>query len=426
MPVVVQDNNSRFWIVDLDSGDRFALGGAGSGSLRAAMALYGEPLTRVTQLPASWRSRQQTFLNAEGLGQSTSIFLDQRIGFRDRGSAVDFFGGANGMERVVAGLTVDPFSGVTNPNPQQITSGSGVVFTPPTVEDTSTPPPPTTPNPQDIGPTEPDTPQTVDPVEAILLNSPWIPRELAEMYVDEWTATNDATLAWEKVRNSSLYEQFFPGNKREDGTFRYNEQQYTIVKDAFRQTLADQGLNPAVFESRFGALIGGDVSVAEFQQRVQGTFRSIIDTIPAAAQWYADNYGVDMTPEAILASILDPDVGQAVIERRLSATEIGAQASNFGFNVSASRADELRRRGLTGQAASQLYGTAATALPSLDRASNRFGSGEVDVADLEDVATGDTAEAQRLTRVGAQESSLFASQQSRTDREGSAVGLRER
>lgn len=136
---VVRDNRGAHFVVDFRLGTRHPLLGPGSGQFAAATALYGEPVTRRSQLPAAWQAAQdRAFPNRD------SILLDGRVGYQEGLEAVEFFGGPNAMEQVVAGQSPDPFTGEIVSNPQPIVSGSGEQFDP-----GSTPRPPEQPDPKD-------------------------------------------------------------------------------------------------------------------------------------------------------------------------------------------------------------------------------------------------------------------------------------
>lgn len=133
---VVRDNRGSHFLVDFRMGTRHPLLGPGSGQFAAATALYGDPVTRRSQLPAAWQAAQdRAFPNRD------DILLDGRVGYQEGLEAVEFFGGPNAMEEVVAGQSPDPFTGEIVSNPQQITSGSGTQFDPVPSQDPISPEP---------------------------------------------------------------------------------------------------------------------------------------------------------------------------------------------------------------------------------------------------------------------------------------------
>jgi hypothetical protein len=101
-PDLVVDNLGKFFIINPATQTRYEVGGVGSGSYNAAVALFGGPRNVNTAL----------------------------TGWNRGGSAVDFYGGPNMMEKVVAGLIPDPFTGNIVGTPQPITTGSGEQITP--------------------------------------------------------------------------------------------------------------------------------------------------------------------------------------------------------------------------------------------------------------------------------------------------------
>lgn len=64
---------------------------------------------------------------------------------------------------------------------------------------------------------------------------------------------------------------------------------------------------------------------------------------------------MDLTPEAIFMGALDPSVGEDIIEGRITAAQIGGEASRAGFTITRTEAENLRKAGLNQAQARQLY-----------------------------------------------------------------------
>ena len=88
----------------------------------------------------------------------------------------------------------------------------------------------------------------------------WLPPEARQIYIDAMLELDDADAAWAVVRADTRYEEWFPGNLTEDGRPRYSEATYATVVAAYDDTFRAVGLNPALFQSRYGELISGEVS----------------------------------------------------------------------------------------------------------------------------------------------------------------------
>jgi hypothetical protein len=201
---------------------------------------------------------------------------------------------------------------------------------------------------------------------------PWLPESLVMTYANSFSKDQNADIALSEVRASEDYEQFFPKNKRTDGTVRLSESDYAAVKESYGLTIADYGINPDYFENTFATLIEKGISPNTFRQRVATASDGITQNIPAVKEYYAANFAMDLSDESILASVIDPDVGQAIIEGRITAAQIGAEAGVRGFELNASEVQALERAGLTQGQARELFAVAEAEVPRLANLTRRF------------------------------------------------------
>lgn len=258
-------------------------------------------------------------------------------------------------------------------------------------------------------------------------------RSLLDTYVDAFTKTGSDVEALEQVRGSGEYEQVFAGNKREDGSLRMEEQEYFAYKRGWQRALLQHGLDPQLFEGkgRFVQSVESEQSIRELEGRLQATQEGILGNIEQVKRFYAENYGLDMTDEAILGAAIDPEVGTDLLQRRITAGQVGGEARLQGFARSVERAEELARAGLDQQQARQLFTEAASRVPTLDTLARRHNdpTGEFGVAGFEDAAfLGDAETRRRMERRLRDEESSFTTRQGvRRDREtGGLTGLRQR
>ena len=102
---------------------------------------------------------------------------------------------------------------------------------------------------------------------------PYLPDSIINKYVDYLSESDRNTdVALGKLRQDPIYDDFFPGNKRADRTVRYNEAEYLAVKESYKLSLEDYGLNAELFDDTFSNLIAGDVSPSEFKTRIDVVF----------------------------------------------------------------------------------------------------------------------------------------------------------
>jgi hypothetical protein len=92
----------------------------------------------------------------------------------------------------------------------------------------------------------------------------------------------------------------------------------------------------------------------------------VIDAAPQVAERMNAFYGTGMTTSAIVASFLDPDIGTAILEKRIAVAEVAAEASKRNFTVVKDFAEMLYEAGTDTQSeAAQFFGFAENTLPTL-------------------------------------------------------------
>ena len=150
------------------------------------------------------------------------------------------------------------------------------------------------------------------------------------------------------------------------------------VKESYKLSLEDFGLNSEFFDDTFGNLIAGDVSPSEFRARVGVTFEGIQNNIPQVKEFYSANYGIDLTDEAIFASALKPELGEQILNKQVAVSQIGGEArrAGFGAEISLSKARELQAAGVTQAQARQLFQQAQVQLPELQELQAQRGVSE--------------------------------------------------
>lgn len=243
----------------------------------------------------------------------------------------------------------------------------------------------------------------------------------------------NASLAWQRVRQNESYDKTFAGNRRTDGSLRMTEMEYLATKDAYAQTLRDYGLSANVFNDKFVSLIEGDVSPQEFGQRLdavwQGVTNNTAETQAKFQQWYGASYNAALSqqqPSVALAMALDPDIGNQVLAKRITFAQISGEADRARFSLGLARTEQLAGRGLTQESARQLYGQAASQLPTLDALAQRYNDRDstFDLDEFEDAFLGDADQQQRAQGLVQKEQAAFTGQRRvRQDQSGGLSGL---
>lgn len=375
---VVRANDGSTWLLDRSTMTRHRI--PGEGTLAGAVTLYGEVIERSPQgrdvILAGWR---------EGVDANT------------------LFGGPGGVEQIIAGAKPDPFTGEF--------FGDEIV---------------------------PTDPEEFDFDSAARLMFPWMPEELLGVYSEAWAETGDPVMALAEMRAHGSYDSYFAGNRRPDGSFRHSEQEWFAVRSGYDWWLHQFGVNPEVIpEELKTGLMEGETSPDEFGARLNRVHGDLlhwggagVNGYSAAAQWYAENYGLELTEPAILLSALDAQLGRDVLDRRIDAAKIGGSAEAFGFARSA--ADVQRLQGLMDpNQAYELYAQAGRGLPTLQALARRHGAPgqrQLGIGEFEEAAVlQDPSRIRQFERNLASEQSMFAGQSRFREREeGGLGGLRPR
>lgn len=270
-------------------------------------------------------------------------------------------------------------------------------------------------------------------VAEIIQRFPWIPPELIGSFIVGYTEYGNDTQAWEYVRaNDPNYDTFFAGNRRDNGTFRYDEAQYMQFMDNFRGTINDMSINPDLFVDLYANLIRDEVSPQEFFTRVNALAERVNNQLPEIQAWYAAAYGLDLTPEAILASAFDEDIGQAILNQQITMAEIGGEAASRDFDIDIDTAQALFEADISRDQAAAIFGSAANALPALNVLASRHMDPDdtFDIHEFLDASVfDDPFQRSRMRRLVAQERAGFAQTgalQMLRDKFGGQTGLSRR
>jgi len=263
----------------------------------------------------------------------------------------------------------------------------------------------------------------------------WLPSEALDAYLDEYIESGNSDAAWAVIRQDPRYGQWFPGNMTEDGRPRYSEEDYATVVASYDDVFRAVGLNPELFKGRYGELIEGEVAPDELEKnRIMPMYDRIVEGSSAIKQWYSENYGLELTTEALLASSLDPDVGHKILTKQIGLAEIGGEARESGFGIAEGFAEKLYEAGMNRESADQMFQNAETFVPVLNVLAQRSGDPDDDF-DLQEFVSadlfGDPAQRRRMNRLVAQERSTFTGGQlgsgaAQSRATGGVTGLTER
>jgi hypothetical protein len=161
------------------------------------------------------------------------------------------------------------------------------------------------------------------------------------------------------IREQPAYQKRFAGNaaRLKKGLSELDPASYIGLENQFRQTLQSNGL-PANFYDQtddFQALIEGDVSPSELNERVQQGYRAVADADPAVKEQMKNLYGIG--EGELAAYFLDPKRTAPLLTRQAQAASIAARGlEQGGIQLSGAFAEDLARRGITEQQARAGFG----------------------------------------------------------------------
>jgi hypothetical protein len=174
-----------------------------------------------------------------------------------------------------------------------------------------------------------------------------------------------------RLRDTDAYRKRFAANQAriQKGLRALSEAEYINLEDQYQDVMRRYGL-PETYYSRgdmgrqegFEKFISGDVSPVELEDRIQTAQRRVINAAPEVTASLRSFYP-EIGQGDLLAYFLDPDKAIENIKRKVTAAEIGGAATMSGLTAGATRAEELARYGVTGEAARQGFQTIADILP---------------------------------------------------------------
>lgn len=159
------------------------------------------------------------------------------------------------------------------------------------------------------------------------------------------------------IRKTPEYAARFPAMAELSKQGRaISEQTYIDYERQAAQVMQRYGL-PAGFSDGpedFAALIGGNVSIAELDRRIQIRTEIAYNTDEETLRVLRDDYGA--TPGHVLAYVIDPKNALPLIERDFLAAKIGGAAGRTGYDTDKAMNERLATLGVTAEQAQEGFG----------------------------------------------------------------------
>lgn len=141
------------------------------------------------------------------------------------------------------------------------------------------------------------------------------------------------------LTQSTAYQNRFPGMKPlQNAGMAINEATYIQMERGMLGVLSAYGLDEKVLGTtqKLGEVIGNQVSVAEYESRVQmasDRVKKNTDVLASLNKYY----GVDTA--GAMSYLLDPKLGMDIVKKQVRASEIGAAAQMYQFDLSTAEAE---------------------------------------------------------------------------------------
>lgn len=203
----------------------------------------------------------------------------------------------------------------------------------------------------------------------------WGLLELADdvdQLIREGLGTDAITL---QLRETAAYKKRFAANEAREraGLPVLSPAEYIAAEDAYRQVLRTYGLPASFYDQTqdFEQFLAKDVAPEELNARAAAAQQVWLSSDPQVRQTWRDFYG--LTDGAAIASILDPDKALPIVQRMVTATQLGALAARNDLSADRSRYETYADQGITAQQAAQGFAEIGQTLSTDQAIAHRFG-----------------------------------------------------
>jgi hypothetical protein len=165
----------------------------------------------------------------------------------------------------------------------------------------------------------------------------------------------------------------FAGNvaREKAGLTPLSPADYISTENSYKAVMARAGLDAAHMDpTKLAALIGTDVSPAEVNQRINAAMTAVTAEDPFVKQQLQQQF--NLTTGDLIGHLLDPQTQASVIQNKVTAAQVGAEASRAGVDVNAANAYALAVQGVTQAQAQQGFGSIAQQLPGTQSLAERY------------------------------------------------------
>ena len=192
-----------------------------------------------------------------------------------------------------------------------------------------------------------------------------------------YTADTIQMIAQDPKSNDPLSVAFqarFPANaaRMNAGLPVLSPSEYIATERSYAQVMQSYGL-PSDFASNkdvFTKLLTNDVSPTELNSRANTAKQVIENTDPLITQQLQQYYG--LSQGQMIAHVLDPAVSTPIIQKQITASQIGAEAARAGANVNQAYAEQLGGLGVTQSQANTGFQNIAQSQTGIQELATRY------------------------------------------------------
>ena len=172
---------------------------------------------------------------------------------------------------------------------------------------------------------------------------------------------------------ASAWNTRFAGNvaRQKAGLAPLSTADYIATENSYKAVMARAGLDAAHQDPvKLAALIGSDVSPSEVNDRVNAAMAAVTAEDPFVKQQLNQQFG--LTNGDLVGHLLDSTTQASVIANKVTAAQVGAEASRAGVDVGAANAYALAVQGVTQAQAQQGFQSIASQMPSTQALASRY------------------------------------------------------
>ena len=229
-------------------------------------------------------------------------------------------------------------------------------------------------------------------------------------------------------RYNAEYNKRFAGNAKlkAAGLPTISDSDYLKAEDEYKKIFTAYGATSLANRDYYATLIGNRMDALDVTDRMNNAYARI-QASPEIKKAFQTFYSA-VTDGDILAAVLDPATQVPILQKKVTAAEIGGAALKQGLETSLATATELAGLGVTQATAQAGYSTIAQALPTYEKLLEMRTGGDVAKSDaqalLEESKLKKTAKAiLKEQQVIAEEAARFSGSAGRLASKDRAAGL---